>query len=210
MVQAVQTWQTKLKLMLFHGGSSTDAWFTMTAAQVRGAAVCCYQLCQCTVLCDGAAMLHLCKHAAWSAIAVAIAVHLWKQGTLGLAGYSTRLCVDPILPEGCLVLSDVCCCGIWTAAGSSHEWMAWMQLPPCLQCVRTAVASTVAVLKCSFLTEAVWVSSNTQPIINAQHQSHKASHGSCALQVGQALLTIPYSMAQLGMVAGVLAQVSGA
>ena len=33
-LQAEQTWQTKLKLMLFHGGSSTDAWFTMTAAQV--------------------------------------------------------------------------------------------------------------------------------------------------------------------------------
>ena len=50
MVQAVQTWQTKLKLMLFHGGSSTDAWFTMTAAQVRRDVGWCRVLCQCKVV----------------------------------------------------------------------------------------------------------------------------------------------------------------
>ena len=74
--------------------------------------------------------------------------------TLRMAGYSKKLCVDPTLSEGCLVLADVCCGSNLTAAGSLHEWMARVRLPACLQCGLTVAACTVAVLKCSVDTEA--------------------------------------------------------
>ena len=78
------------------------------------------------------------------------------------------------------------------------------------QCGLMLVACTVAVLKCSVDTAAFWVVAGTQPTSQAQDRSHRATFSSCVLQVGQALLTIPYSMAQLGMAAGVVAQVSWA
>ena len=84
MVQAVQTWQTKLKLMLFHGGSSTDAWFTMTAAQVTSVRVVLFVV----SVQYGAAKLHLCKCVAW-VVAENVRFMVWKQGHSA----NRRLCV---------------------------------------------------------------------------------------------------------------------